>query len=255
MLVSKKLIFILISQGYKALVRLFKETDATLIRIIHLLSAVYTCRQTRIFGMLRTKPFLMLFALVLLAACSPAAVTSTLAPTQAIQQAATPTAETLASGGAQNAAASNKPAWLTLPLINAHTGETFTLADFAGKTVWVEPMATWCTTCRGQLPHVEAARIALNSDQYAFISFSVAENVDNATLAKYADDQGWHWIFAVATTDLTQGLVDSFGFSIVTPPSTPHFIIKPDGSISDLSTGKPSTDEIVAALKAASGAA
>src|SRR5689334_22494269 len=119
-----------------------------------------------------TKPFLMLFVLVLLAACSPAAVTSTLAPTQAAQQDATPTAETLA--GAQNSAASTSPAWLTLPVVDAHTGETFTLADFAGKTVWVEPMATWCTTCRGQLPNVEAARVALNSDQYAFISFSVA---------------------------------------------------------------------------------
>ena len=200
----------------------------------------------------RTKPILILFTLVLVAACSPAAVTSTLAPTQAVQQDATPTAETLA--GAQNTAASNSPAWLTLPIVNAPTGETFTLADFAGKTVWVEPMATWCTTCRSQLPQVEAARVALNSDQYAFISFSVAENVDNATLAQYADDQGWHWVFAVATEDLTQGLVDTFGRTVVTPPSTPHFIIKPDGSLSEISTGKPSTDEIMAELKTASGA-
>jgi thiol-disulfide isomerase/thioredoxin len=201
----------------------------------------------------RTNPFLILFALVLVGACSPAATASTLAPTQAIQQQdATPTAETLAGG--QNIAASGSPAWLTLPIVNAHTGETFTLADFAGKTVWVEPMATWCTTCRGQFPQVEAARAALNSDQYAFISFSVAENVDNATLAQYVDEQGWHWIFAVATEALTQGLVDTFGRTIVTPPSTPHFIIKPDGSLSEIATGKPTTDEIIAELKAASGA-
>jgi len=48
-----------------------------------------------------TKRFLIFFALVLLAACSPAASN---APNQTIQQQdATPTAETMANGGAQNA--------------------------------------------------------------------------------------------------------------------------------------------------------
>ena len=181
----------------------------------------------------RTKQILILMALVLFAACSPPSTNTT---------------------PAQNANAANSPTWLALPIVNAHTGETFTLADFAGKTIWVEPMATWCTTCRGQLPNVEAARVALDSNQYAFISFSVAENVDNATLAQYADEQGWHWIFAVATEALTQDMVDTFGRTVVTPPSTPYFIIKPDGSVSEIGTGKPTTDEIVAQLKAASGA-
>ena len=30
-----------------------------------------------------------------------------------------------------------------LPLVDVRSGETFTLAEFAGKTVFVEPMATW----------------------------------------------------------------------------------------------------------------
>jgi hypothetical protein len=44
---------------------------------------------------------------------------------------------------AENAPVNPRPDWLTLPLTNARTGETFTLADFAGKTVFVHPMATW----------------------------------------------------------------------------------------------------------------
>ncbi|MBZ0288769.1 MAG: TlpA family protein disulfide reductase [Anaerolineae bacterium] len=200
---------------------------------------------------MRRKLFIILILIVVAAACAPAS-TSTPSPTQPIQQDATPTAESLP--GAAQSAASTSPAWFTLPIVNAHTGETFTLADFAGKTVWVEPMATWCTNCRRQLPNVEAARTSLNSDQYVFISFSVAENVDNATLAQYADDQGWHWIFAVASEGLTQGMVDTFGRTVISPPSTPHFIIRPDGSVSDISTGTPTADEIVSALKAVSGA-
>ena len=44
---------------------------------------------------------------------------------------------------AETAPANPRPDWLTMPLTNARSGETFTLADFAGKTVFVHPMATW----------------------------------------------------------------------------------------------------------------
>jgi thiol-disulfide isomerase/thioredoxin len=200
-----------------------------------------------------------ILAFALLTACTP---TTNQPPTQATQQDSTPTSESLdssapAAAPAESDAAqdsANIPAWLSLPVTDARTGATFTLADFAGKTVWVEPMATWCTNCARQLPNVEAARIALDADQYVFVSFSVAENVDNATLAQYADEKGWNWTFAVATEALTQGMVDTFGRTVISPPSTPHFIINPDGSVSDIQTGTPGTDEIIAALQAVSGA-
>ena len=30
-----------------------------------------------------------------------------------------------------------------VPIVDVRTGETFTLAEYAGKTIFVEPMATW----------------------------------------------------------------------------------------------------------------
>jgi thiol-disulfide isomerase/thioredoxin len=141
------------------------------------------------------------------------------------------------------------PEWIKVPLTNARTGESFTLADFVGKTIFVEPMATWCINCRRQLPNVEAARKQLNSDQYVFVGLSVAENVDNATLAKYVDSQGWNFIFAVAPEPLLQGMVNAFGRTVVTPPSTPHFIIRPNGTLSKIFTGSHTADELIAQLK------
>lgn len=185
---------------------------------------------------------------------SPTQESAALPPTQAV--AVVPTAQESVDTAprAAQAAAYNGPAWASLPLVDARTGATFTLADYAGKTVYVEPMATWCTNCRRQLPNVETARAQLNADQYVFIGLSVAENVDNATLAGYVTDNGWNFSFAVATEALTQGMIDTFGRTAVTPPSTPHFIIRPDGSVTDIMTGMPSADEIIAELRAASGA-
>lgn len=148
----------------------------------------------------------------------------------------------------------NGPAWATLPLVDARTLTTFTLADFAGKTVFVEPMATWCTNCRAQLPKAEAARAQLDPDKFVFVGLSVAENVDSATLASYVASNGWNFAFAVASEAFTQGIVDTFGRTAVTPPSTPHFIIRPDGTVTDISTGTHTTEELIAQLQAASGA-
>lgn len=50
--------------------------------------------------------------------------------------------------------------WRTLPLTDARTGDTFTLA---GQTVYVEPMATWCVNCRQQLGRVGEAKAQLDA--------------------------------------------------------------------------------------------
>lgn len=213
--------------------------------------------------------WLLSLILVVLAACAPAAQNAvpTTVPVEAtavpVDPTSIPAEPTTIPATADNApvavaqaetVAYNGPTWANLPLVNAETGQTFTLADFAGKTVFVEPFATWCTNCRRQLPNVDAARQQVDPTQVVFVALSVAENVDNATLTQYATDNGWDFIYAAASMEITQGLVDSFGRSAITPPSTPHFIIRPDGSLTALSTGSHDAAALVAELTAAAGA-
>ena len=146
-----------------------------------------------------------------------------------------------------------RPAWQNLPLTNARTGEAFTFADFEGKTVFVEPMATWCSNCRRQLGNVRQAQEQLAGDDVVFVALSVETNIDDATLASYADGAGFDWLFAVATPDMLKDLADEFGRSIVNPPATPHFIIRPDGTSTELVTGIEAADQIVAQIKTAQG--
>jgi cytochrome oxidase Cu insertion factor (SCO1/SenC/PrrC family) len=147
----------------------------------------------------------------------------------------------------------NLPTWQTLPLTNARTGETFTFADFAGKTVFVEPMATWCPNCRQQLGNVSSIHTQLDAAQFVFISVSVETNITSADLAQYAEDNGFDWMFAVLTPELLGELTATFGRTITNPPSTPHFIIRPDGTTTGLTTGIESGSQLVEQLMAASG--
>ena len=79
---------------------------------------------------------------------------------------ATPVARPVNSAApATVARAAERASWQQLPLVDARTGESFTLADFAGKTVYVEPMATWCTNCRQQLRTVRDIYTQLDAER------------------------------------------------------------------------------------------
>lgn len=191
--------------------------------------------------------------LLIVAACSPAAMTPTaLPPTDAPAAAeATDNASVLAD---VVTAGVERPVWQTTPLVNATTGASFTLADFAGKTVYVEPMATWCTNCKAQQGQVRSVQAQLGEDNYVFVSLSVEPNDTTEGLAEYLVRENFPWTFAIAPTEMIASLVEQFGRSVTTPPSTPHFVISPDGAVSQLMTGQHSADELVAILTAAAGA-
>ena len=148
---------------------------------------------------------------------------------------------------------SDLPLWMTSELTNVRTGETFTLADFAGKTVFVEPMATWCTNCRQQLGNVAEARAQLaDNEDVVFVSLSVETTISNDDLANYTNDTGFDWTFAVVTPEVLVSLADTFGQSVTNPPSTPHFIIRADGSTTDLTTGFEGPTELLQSIQDAS---
>lgn len=192
---------------------------------------------------------LILLALLVIAACSSQATPPTIEATIEPQQTA-PTTEspvTVAPTEAPVSQAATRPALQTVALTNARTGATFQLADFAGKTVLVEPMATWCTNCRAQLGNVIQAKNQLD-ENYVFVVLSVGENISDSDLAAYAERQGFDLIFAIATPEMLTELTNAFGRASLTPPSTPHFIIRPDGSQSALFTGSKPADQLVAVL-------
>jgi cytochrome oxidase Cu insertion factor (SCO1/SenC/PrrC family) len=149
------------------------------------------------------------------------------------------------------AVGADRPAWQQLTLTNARTGETFTLADFGGQTVFVEPMATWCSNCRRQLTNVRDAQQQLAEDDVVFVALSVETNIDDAALASYADEAGFDWLFAVVTPEMLEQLAGEFGRVIANPPATPHFIIRPDGTYTELVTGIEPADQIISQITAA----
>jgi len=200
-----------------------------------------------------------LLFVVLMAACSPAAAPApTLgapnggAPTSAPDAAQTDSAPSLLEAVAR--AGADRPAWMSTSLTNATTGAIFTLADYPEKTVYVEFMATWCTNCRIQQGNVRDVRAKLNADNYVFVSLSVEPKDTTPGLAQYMVQYNYPWTFAIVPPDMLKELVEQFGQSITNPTATPHLIIAPSGSVSQLSTGIHTTDQLSSELTTAAGA-
>ncbi len=142
------------------------------------------------------------------------------------------------------------PAWQTLELTDVATGKNFKLADYHGKTVFVELMATWCPNCRKQLGFVNAAKKQLANDNIVYVALSVETDLAPAKVAKYANDNKFDLQFAVLNAEGLKAFSDAFGRTALNPPSTPHFIILPDGTSTKLATGFETADKLVTALKA-----
>lgn len=202
----------------------------------------------------KTYRLLLVSALALIvAACSGSSDSSTAEPTVSNNN---PTAEVETANDdfvAADPAPVDFPAWYTATLTDVRTDETFSLADFQGQAVFVETMATWCSNCRRQLQNVRTARDSTEGGRYVFVALSLETNLSDGELADYTDNEGFDWTFAVMSADMLRAFVDQFGRSVSTAPSTPHFIIRPDGSFTDLVTGIESADQLTAQLSEASG--
>lgn len=136
-----------------------------------------------------------------------------------------------------------KHVWATTPLVDAVTGNTFKIADFAGKNIYVETFATWCPNCQKQLTEVQTVASKMSEDVFIALSIEGAD-INNEALKAYAEKNGFTFIVAAATPEVLESLVADFGNGITNPPSTPHFFVNAKGEAGELITGIESADKL-----------
>jgi thiol-disulfide isomerase/thioredoxin len=136
-------------------------------------------------------------------------------------------------------------AWAQTELTDVATGETFRIADLAGKTVIVETMAIWCTKCYAQQGDVYAALEQLDRERVAYVLLDVDPSESADALAEYRDRNGFTGTYAIADRTTARALVDEFGDQMVNPPATPMILIGSDGRITLTPFGPKSATDVV----------
>ena len=100
--------------------------------------------------------------------------------------------------------------------------QVHTLADFKGKTLWIDFWASWCGPCRQSFPWLKNLQQQLSPQQFTVIAISVDENLDDA------------YQFLSMFSPNFPVLFDSKGqlaelFQVPVMPSS--FLVAPDGRI------------------------
>ena len=196
---------------------------------------------------------------VLLTACSPAAdlpAAGRPSPDAVSPSPATAPSDTAPSDtapAATTAPASVPPvleqAWANVELTNAADGSTFRIADFAGRTVFLENMAIWCGNCKEQ-QRAAAEAAQMLGDDVVYIVLDVEPTEDSAALAAYAARNDFPFIYAVAPKAYSRAIASEFGDLVLAPPTTPVWFIGADGTVTLTKRGAKSAEELVELARA-----
>jgi thiol-disulfide isomerase/thioredoxin len=205
---------------------------------------------------------LLVATIVIAAACSssggaePTASASPMAsaPPPSVEPAATPSAPVAGSPTPPTTpAATDSPAavvldqpWATAELTDVTTGDTFRIADLAGRTVILETMAIWCTNCRAQQREVYEALEQLDPERVAYVLLDVDPSESGPALATYRERNEFSGVYAIAGTKTARALADEFGDQVLNPPATPIIFIGSDGRVTLTDYGPKSVDTLVA---------
>jgi peroxiredoxin len=109
-----------------------------------------------------------------------------------------------------------------------YDGKTVSLAQFAGKPVWLTFGASWCPDCRSEAPDVEAAYQKYQAQGLNILAVFISES--STDIGSYASRAGLTFPIAV-----DQQTVIASQFRTMGIPT--HFFIGADGRIKDVKLG------------------
>lgn len=193
----------------------------------------------------------LIMAALVVSACSPAPA-----------QPAAPAAESVPSSGetlvepspaeqeSQSALQVAQPGWYGMELTDVNTGSIFRLADLQGKVILVETMAVWCSNCFRQQLEVKALHDLIGDrEDFVSLGIDIDPNESVPQLTGYVKENGFDWLYTVASSELINEISDLYGPQFLNPPSTPMLIIDKQGEANLLPFGIKSANELLEFLQ------
>jgi len=138
------------------------------------------------------------------------------------------------------------PTWYAASLTDASTGQAFAIQDLKGKVILVETMAIWCSNCLKQQGQVKALHELLGErDDFVSVGLDIDPNEDAGSLKTYVESNGFDWLYAVPSADVSREIASLYGDQFLNPPSTPMLVIDRKGETHPLPFGIKSADELL----------
>ena len=142
------------------------------------------------------------------------------------------------------------PEWFDRELVNVRSGDAFTINDYHGKVLLVETMAIWCTNCLQQQKQVlELHNLLGEQEDFISIGLDIDPFEQAPDLKNFVENNGFHWMYAVAPEETARDFSDLYGELFLNPPSTPMLIIDRHGEAHPLPFGIKTAADLMQALE------
>jgi cytochrome oxidase Cu insertion factor (SCO1/SenC/PrrC family) len=137
------------------------------------------------------------------------------------------------------------PLWLSVPVVDAKTGKSFTVADLKGKVVLIEGMATWCPSCWAQGREIKKLYNLLGKDtDLTIISLALDSKEDAQTLNDYAKIDGFEWVFATSSLPMFHDIGNRYGALYLDPTLGPFLVVDRKGYVTHFESGLKTAAEL-----------
>lgn len=113
-------------------------------------------------------------------------------------------------------------------------GNVLDVADFKGKTIFLNIWATWCGPCRMEMPSIQSLYNQVDKEKVMFIMLSVDRQGDEEKIKNYIKDKEYTFPVYVPASLLPNQL------QVGMIPST--FVISPEGKVVSSETGAANYD-------------
>ena len=130
------------------------------------------------------------------------------------------------------------PVWLSVPVVDASTGKSFTVNDLKGKVVLIEGMATWCPSCWAQGIEIKKLYELLGKDtDLVTISLTLDSNEDAQALNEYAKIDNFQWQFVTSTLPMFHDIGNRYGALYLDPTLGPFLVVDRKGNVTHFESG------------------
>ena len=112
----------------------------------------------------------------------------------------------------------------------------------------LETFAVWCSICTKQQKEIKKLHGRIGDD-FVSITVGVDPNEDADKVRAHVKRNGFDWLYAVASPEMTRSLIDEFGTMVINAPAAPIIIIDEDGEARLLGRGVKSVEKLEKEIK------
>jgi len=132
---------------------------------------------------------------------------------------------------------------MAISMMDVNSGKSIMLSNYSGKVVLISLFSTSCTDCVQQQKNLESLNME-NQSGLVVMTLDVDSKDSAASLANFAKQNNYHWVFANSTASMNQGISMLYNNQPVNPSNVQTLVVDRMGGVHALPNSLTSASQL-----------